>query len=127
MTPEDADEEIADAVRATVASPAVPFDFDTYDDGTPILTDQENGDPIPLRRRQEVLRQYMRIHYRECRYVVANVLSTHSCTQNSRTEKRSRLRPGRPSQRIRISSLPRGCYPRRTLHGRTQFTSGRLP
>lgn len=67
MTPDDADDDIAAAVRSTQAAAVLPFDFDTYDDGTPILTKMEHGKEMDLPRKQEVVRQYMRIHYRTFR------------------------------------------------------------
>ncbi|RPD52134.1 hypothetical protein L227DRAFT_618066 [Lentinus tigrinus ALCF2SS1-6] len=42
----------------------VEFQFARYDDGTPILTDTEDGKPFTVERAQEVLRQYIRINYR---------------------------------------------------------------
>ena len=64
LKPEDADEDLRDDVRATQSAGVVPFEFDTYDDGTPILVDQENGDKMQTSRKQQVFRQYLRIHYR---------------------------------------------------------------
>ncbi|RDX50610.1 hypothetical protein OH76DRAFT_1417680 [Lentinus brumalis] len=47
----------------TIRNQAVIFTFLRYSDGTPILTDTENGEALIGTRRQEVWRQYVRIHY----------------------------------------------------------------
>ncbi|TFK89214.1 hypothetical protein K466DRAFT_564277 [Polyporus arcularius HHB13444] len=39
------------------------FEFETYDDGTPILVDTENGTPFTYLQRIAVFRQYVRAHY----------------------------------------------------------------
>ena len=64
ITPDAAGQEITAAVHGTVAPAVRPFDFERYDDGTPILTTKENGEEMDLQRKQQVIRQYMRIHYR---------------------------------------------------------------
>ena len=64
LTPDDANDDIAAAVRDTVAAPVRPFSFERYDDGTSILTTKENGEEMELPRKQQVLQQYMNLHYR---------------------------------------------------------------
>ncbi|KAI0738384.1 hypothetical protein C8Q80DRAFT_1275888 [Daedaleopsis nitida] len=43
--------------------PPSTFEFDLYDDGTPILVDTENGKPLTYPRRIDIVRQYLRAHY----------------------------------------------------------------
>ncbi|KAI1783697.1 hypothetical protein LXA43DRAFT_1067400 [Ganoderma leucocontextum] len=64
MEAEEADDS---AVRPEVGrrgcKATVPFSFDTYPNGSPILTDQEGGKTMPPNRMREILRPYIRDHY----------------------------------------------------------------
>ncbi|KAI1795475.1 hypothetical protein LXA43DRAFT_1091124 [Ganoderma leucocontextum] len=63
LLPQQATKGTLEAVRATVRQAAKPYEFEYYDDGTPILSNTEDGEDINNVRRQQILRQYMRIHY----------------------------------------------------------------
>ena len=67
LDPAQATQDTLNIVNATRKQGTVTFVFETYDDGTPILTDKENGKIASTTRRQHILREYLRIHY--CTYM----------------------------------------------------------
>ena len=67
LDPEQATQETLDFVHATRRQPAVPVTFELHSDGTPILPLEmyktDGLKPTPTYRRQQILREYLRIHY----------------------------------------------------------------
>nr|VWP01974.1 3-isopropylmalate dehydrogenase (3-IPM-DH) (IMDH) (EC (Beta-IPM dehydrogenase) [Ganoderma boninense] len=63
LEPEHATQDTLALVQGTRRQAAAPFTFELHSDGTPILTDKENGKATPTYRRQRILREYLRIHY----------------------------------------------------------------
>ena len=65
LDPEQASQQTIDLVQSTRRQAAVPVVFDLYPDGTPLLPAQpitpKNG--AITSRRQQVLREYFRLHY----------------------------------------------------------------
>ncbi len=68
----------------TIRNQAVIFTFLRYSDGTPILTDTENGEALIGTRRQEVWRQYVRIHYSAYFCYLSTLRAAFSGSQNAR-------------------------------------------
>lgn len=78
LDPAQASHETLAIVNATRRQGTVAFVFETYDDGTPILTDKENGKIASTTRRQHILREYLRIHYCTCSCAVDVSMETEA-------------------------------------------------
>ncbi|PIL25436.1 hypothetical protein GSI_13326 [Ganoderma sinense ZZ0214-1] len=70
LDPEQASAETLTIVNGTRRQTTTCFVFEEYEDGTPILTDQENGHGTSTLRWQQIFCEYLRIHYcHEIRHV----------------------------------------------------------
>ena len=72
LDPEQASQDTLDLVHATRRQPPAPFAFELYADGTPVMPENPEGGQkkAPLtNRRQQILREYIRLHYSTCAHI----------------------------------------------------------
>nr|VWP02017.1 Aspartic proteinase [Ganoderma boninense] len=63
LRPDITSPDTLEVVQASRRQPPPPFQFDVYEDCCPILVKEEDGITLKGPRRQDALREYMKIHY----------------------------------------------------------------